>query len=231
MYRVNAKNGTSDAERPYERFASHGASALTDAELLAVILRSGSEKGNALELAGEVLKACPSGKGLSGLCTLTVRDLTDIYGIGRVKAAQLLCVAELSKRIATSRSREKLKLSDPGTVADYLMEQMRHLETEIVRCLMLDQKNRLTDDVQISSGTVDMALISPREIFIGALKAHAVKIILAHNHPSGDPSPSREDIVLTENVVSAGRVLGIALLDHIIIGDKDFFSFANAELI
>jgi len=231
MYRENARNKPSGKERPYERFASLGASALTDAELLAIILRNGSDRGNALDLAEKVLDTCRSDKGIAGLCTLTMKDLTGIYGIGRVKAMLLLCVAELSRRIAASRGRDKLNCSDPVTVADYLMEQMRHSETEIVRCLMLDNRNRLTDDVCISSGTVDMALISPREVFIQAVGYHAVKIILAHNHPSGDPAPSREDITLTECVSGAGTMLGIRLVDHIIIGDGIFFSFANAGMI
>ncbi len=231
MYKDNVLSGASVNERPYERCELYGASSLTDAELISIILRSGSDKGNALDLANNVLNICGRDKGLKGICSLTMDELTSIHGIGRVKAMQLLCVAELSRRIALSRSKERLNCSDPVSVADYFMESLRHKETEIVRCLMLDVRNRLTDDVLISKGTVNMALISPREIFLEALRRHAVNIILAHNHPSGDPAPSREDILLTERVAEAGNMLGIRLLDHVIIGDGRYYSFAASNLI
>ena len=206
-------------ERPYEKCLAHGAGVLSDAELLAVILRTGSKGESALELSRKVLAQHGEGIGLLGIYHMSISDLTRVKGLGKVKAIQLKCVAELSKRISRQTFSDGISFKDPAAVARYYMEEMRHQEQEILMLAMLNSKGLLIADQVISKGTVRAAMSSPREIFIEAVRHHAVSIILLHNHPSGIPDPSREDILMTRRVRDAGRLLGIELLDHIIIGD------------
>ena len=206
-------------ERPYEKCLAHGAGVLSDAELLAVILRTGSKGESALELSRKVLAQHGEGSGLLGIYHMSISDLTRVKGLGKVKAIQLKCVAELSKRISRQTFSDGISFKDPAAVARYYMEEMRHQEQEILMLAMLNSKGLLIADQVISKGTVRAAMSSPREIFIEAVRHHAVSIILLHTHPSGIPDPSREDILMTRRVRDAGRLLGIELLDHIIIGD------------
>jgi len=148
-------------------------------------------------------------------------------GIGQVKALQILCVRELSRRIAQTNTSSSLCFDRPDTVAQYYMEEMRHQETEKVICVMLDSRMQRIASPEISSGTVNMSLVSPREILQKALSYHALHLILIHNHPSGNPAPSREDYQVTENLYRAGGIVGIDLSDHIIIGDRTYFSFRD----
>ena len=145
-------------------------------------------------------------------------------GIGKVKAIQILCLAELSKRIAREEAAEGLDFSSPTTIARYYMEDMRHRNREVLKLLLLNTRSRLIKETNVSTGTVDMALVSPRELFIEAFQKNASAIILLHNHPSGDPTPSREDVRITRRVYEAGMLIGIELLDHIIIGNNCFVS-------
>lgn len=217
---------------PYEKFISHGPQALTDSELIAIMLRTGTKEKSALTLAGEVLQAGDySRKGILGLYDISLKDLCKIKGIGMVKAVKLKCILELSMRLSRAHAREGLIVKEPGTIAGYYMEQLRHRKTECVIVACLDGKGELTYDEKISEGSVKMSLISPREIFLQALKHEAVNIILVHNHPSGDPTPSKADEILTENVAMAGKQMDIPLLDHIVIGDNCYFSFREAELL
>ncbi len=206
-------------ERPYEKCLSRGAESLTDAELLAVILRTGSRGESALELSRKILAQYGEANGLLGIYHMSISDLTRTRGLGKVKAVQLKCVAELSRRIAKATFSGGLYFRDPATVAQYYMEELRHQEQEVLMLVMLNSKGKLLKDQIISKGTVRSSLISPREIFIEAVRGRAVSILLLHNHPSGIPDPSREDIALTQRVREAGSLLGIELLDHIIIGD------------
>ena len=184
-----------------------------------------------VELAREILRFSPSASGLLGLHHLSVQELMKIRGIGKVKAVQLKCITELSTRIATMRAKESLCFTDPSSIAEYYMERLRHEEQELLICMMFDTKNHLLGDAQISRGTVNSALISPRELFLQALAFHAVHIILVHNHPSGNPEPSQEDIVVTRRVRGAGELIGISLLDHIVIGDHCYISMFEQGLI
>ncbi len=218
--------------QPYEKFISHGPQALTDSELIAIMLRTGTRDKSALALAGEVLQAGDySKKGILGLYDVSLKELCKIKGIGMVKAVKLKCILELSMRLSRAHAREGLIVNDPRTIAGYFMEQLRHRKTECVIVACLDGKGELTYEEKISEGSVKMSLISPREIFLQALKHEAVNIILVHNHPSGDPTPSRADEILTENVAMAGKQMDIPLLDHIVIGDNRYFSFREAELL
>lgn len=212
--------------RPYEKFMQFGAESLTETELLAIILRTGSREEDVEALAAHILKLSGYGEqGLLGLHRISMEQLLQIKGIGRVKAIQLKCVMEFCTRVARTRARTALTFNRSGTVADYYMEILRHRSRECVLLLMLDAKGQLIKELELSRGTVKSSLLSPREVFIEALKSEAVNIILLHNHPSGDPSPSREDMTVTENIAQMGRVLDIPLIDHIIIGDKKYISF------
>lgn len=212
-------------ERPYEKCFEHGPQALTDAELLAVIIRTGAKGERSLDLARQILHLSKSCNGILGIYHSSLEELMRIKGVGRVKAVQLKCVAELAKRISRARAQERLSFQEPASVAEYYMEELRHEEQEKLLLLMLNTKSSLIRDKVMSTGTVNASLVSPREIFIEALRYNAVYIIMVHNHPSGDAHPSREDIHLTERVRQCGMLLGIELMDHIIIGDNEYVSF------
>lgn len=213
------------SERPYEKCQAHGAATLSDGELLAVILRAGYQGQRVTELAEKLLARTPGG-GLAGICQMTYEELTEIKGIGRVKAVQVLCLSELVDRIVHSRiSLNSLTFHDPGKIATYFMPSMRHLETEQVRLLVLDGKNAVKKELVLSNGSFNAAMAAPREVFHYALKYKAISIVLLHNHPSGDPTPSKADIRLTRKLADTGKLIGIPVLDHIIIGDNQFTSF------
>lgn len=212
-------------DRPYEKCLLNGPESLSDSQLLAVILRSGTRGQSAVSLAAEVLRKCRYPDGLLGIHHLSYKELMDIRGIGTVKAVQLKCIGELSKRIAARSARPLLDFLNPETIADYYMERLRHEEQERMICMMLNTKNQLLGEEEISRGTVNASLVSPRDLLLAALKFHAVHIILVHNHPSGNPQPSREDLLLTRRVQAACRLVDIPLLDHIVIGDRRYVSF------
>ncbi len=218
-------------ERPYEKVLHSGAAILSDAELLAVILRTGAKGTTALELARMILNTSDDRTDLLNIHHLTYEQLQSLKGIGRVKAIQILCISELCKRLAKAGAKEGLVFQNPETIARYYMEDMRHGNQEQIKLLMLDTKSNLIHQTDISKGTVNASLISPRELFIEALKREAVSIILLHNHPSGDPTPSESDILLTKRVKDTGDLVGIELLDHIIIGNNCYISFLESKLI
>lgn len=216
-----------ETQRPYEKCLKEGCGALSDSELLAVILRSGTRGSNSLSLANQIMKFMEESSfpGLTGLLHVSVEDLTRIHGIGKVKAIQLKCIGELSKRIASTAARGQLTFRNPSSIAAYYMEQLRHEEQELMVVMMLDTRNHLLGEQILTRGTVNATLITPREIFLEALRRHAACLILVHNHPSGDPAPSENDRLVTSRVLQAGEILGIHLIDHIIIGDHRYYSF------
>ncbi len=212
-------------ELPYERFMRSGPGSLTNAELLAVILRTGTSSASATELGRRVLAfRDPANTALSVLHDMDLRALMSIRGIGEVKAVKLLCLAELSRRMGRERAERELCFTSPGTVADYYMEDLRHEPREITVLLMLDGRLTLLREERLTVGTVDSAPLSVRDVFISSLKSGAVRILLLHNHPSGDPTPSGEDIAVTRRICSAGKLLCVPLLDHIVIGDGCYTS-------
>lgn len=220
-------------ERPYEKCERFGPESLTDIELLAVLLRTGTKGESSLELAKKLLY--PEGgiqkKGETHLQSWTKEGLLRIHGIGRVKALQILCLCELSKRLSQLSVREELDFSKPKTIAEYYMEDMRHRRQEHMKLLMLNTRSRLVGECELSKGTVNMSVLSPRELFVEALQKNAVYIILLHNHPSGDPTPSKEDVLVTRRIKEAGMLIGIELLDHIIIGDNCYVSMTEEHLL
>jgi len=226
------KSKLSNDNLPYEKFRAIGPENLTESELLAIILRTGTRDVSALQLAEKVLELShPLRGGLLGLYEVSLEQLKGIRGIGEVKAIKLKSLTELSMRISQATAKEGLQFCNSGSVADYFMEKLRHRNTECVILVSLDTKGQLIKESMMSSGSVKMALISPREIFLEALWSKAVNIILIHNHPSGDPTPSRADLKLTEDIKEMGEKLDIPLLDHIIIGDNRYTSFKEISYL
>lgn len=229
MYQCSKVKDLPESERPYEKFEKYGPGALSDAELLAVILRFGSVSGSSIQISQTILQ--DKNQNLLNLFELSLEELRKLPGIGRVKSIQLKCIAELAKRITKVKRKEQLCMTDAASVADYYMEQLRHEQQERLLLAMFDTKCRLLDDAIISIGSVNASFVSPREIFLKAFEKKAVYLILLHNHPSGIPTPSKEDMLATKKVCEAGKILGIDLADHIIIGDNQYFSFREKGLL
>ena len=217
------------SERPYEKCLQEGPQALSDAELLAVILKSGSREMNVVALAQSILQA--DSKNLLNLYHMSVEDLMCFPGIGRVKAIQLKCVAELSRRIVRTDRSERVCLSDAGSVAAYYMERLRHEPQEQLLISMFDAKCHLIGDSLIATGSVNSVMGSPRDIFVRLLEKKAVYFIVLHNHPSGDPMPSKEDFAMTQRIKACGELIDLNLSDHIIIGDNRYYSFRENKQI
>ncbi len=213
-----------ESERPYEKLEKYGTASLSDAELIAVLIRNGSHHKNSVTLATEILNLHPIHKGLMGLHYLSSQELMKIDGIGRVKAAQLLCTAEISNRMTRQRKQEGERFDSPGTVAGFFMEEMRTKETEHTLIVFLDNRCRLIRYELLFVGSVSASMANPREILKKALQYDASCFIMLHNHPSGDPTPSTADIKLSEQLKTAGELIGIRLLDHIILGDCQYVS-------
>ena len=208
-------------ERPRERLEKMGPSALSVTELLAIQLRTGSLEQSALGLAGELLHAFG---GLRGIAGASREELGRVKGIGPVKATEICAVVELCRRLSVLSADEKPCIRSPQDVSNLLMAEMRDLKKEHLRSLLLDTKNRVMKSCVVSIGILDSSLVHPREVFKDAIVASAAAIIVVHNHPSGDPSPSAEDRRITLRLHECGQLLGIELLDHIIIGDNRFVS-------
>ncbi|MDE6892348.1 MAG: DNA repair protein RadC [Lachnospiraceae bacterium] len=226
------KNNGENAGLPYEKFLSLGPGALTEAELLAIILRTGVKNCPAVELAQKVL-SLGKGKaaGLNSLHHISLSELMEIPGIGEVKAVKIKCLAELAVRMASERAAKTLRFDSPGTVADFYMEKLRHQEKEIILLLLLDNKLNLIEEYMVSMGTARASLLSSREVFIEALKCRACYLMLMHNHPSGDPHPSSQDIAVTRKIKEAGELMDIPLIDHIILGDNCYMSLKEEDLL
>ncbi|MFC5402090.1 RadC family protein [Cohnella soli] len=208
-------------ERPRERMQKNGAESLSHAELLAILLRTGSSKESALHLAQRILNDVG---GLRRLAECKWEELTHIHGIGPAKALQLQASLELGRRAARSRLPEAAKITCPQDAADLLMEELRHHREEHFVCLFLDTKNQVIGRQTLSIGSLNASIVHPREVFKAAIRRSSASIVCAHNHPSGDPTPSPEDIQLTRRLGEAGKLLGIELLDHLVIGDNRFIS-------
>ncbi len=220
-----------EQSKPCEKALQYGIGSLSDAELLAVILRSGSRETNAIHLAEQILSLHPVHKGLCGINYLCLSELTSLPGVGTVKAVQIQAVAELSKRISREDNRARVRLSEPVSIVRYFREEVRYLEKERVYALFFNSACCLLKDVMISEGTVNRSLASPREIFQEALRCGAVSFVMLHNHPSGDCEPSKDDILLTKRLYRCGEFMGIRLMDHIVIGGSEYMSFSERGLL
>ncbi|MCX8129227.1 MAG: DNA repair protein RadC [Clostridia bacterium] len=219
-------------ERPYEKLERYGPQILSDAELLAIIIKTGSKSDTSVTLSQRLLKEDKSEKGLSFLYDLSLEQLKCIRGIGKVKAIQIKALTELSKRIAASFGlSERPVVKSPDDVSRLLMEEMRHLKKEVFKIILLSTKNHVIRILDISVGSLASSIVHPREVFSEAVKAGCSAIILIHNHPSGDPEPSKEDIETTNRLVSGGNILGIKILDHIVIGNGKYVSLKERGLL
>ncbi len=215
-------------DRPQEKLLKYGANNLSNSELIAVILRTGSKDENVVMLAQRILNE--DGRGLRNIAEGTLDKFKSFKGISDVKASQLMALAELSKRISTLKL-EKIKISSPGDAAMFLMEEMRYYKKEYFKIILLDTKNNIKKISEISVGSLNSSIVHPREVFSEAVANSASSVILVHNHPSGESEPSREDISLTNRLDECGKILGIKILDHIIIGDGVFYSFKEEGLL
>ena len=214
-----------EAERPYEKLEQYGAKALTNAELLAIIIKTGTKDETAVGLAQKVLKLNTDEKdNLKFLCDLTVEEFTKIKGIGKIKAIQLKAVCELATRINSVSSYKEKQILRPKDIAEILMERTRFEKQEILKVAMLNNRNKLIKIKDIAKGGGNFVSATTKSILNEAVKIEAAKIILIHNHPSGDPTPSKQDIEFTENIEKASKILGIQLLDHIVIGSTSYTS-------
>lgn len=215
---------------PYDKFLKYGAQALSDEELLAIILRTGTQGEDALTLAMRVLTLCGR-EGILGLYHLTPEDLKKIRGIGEVKAVKLITIAELSRRMAGAVRGQDICFQNPRSVAEAYMERMRHFEQEHCMVIYLDGKDMRIADEELSVGTLNASLVSVREIFRRACRHNAASVILLHNHPSGNATPSKEDILMTQKLSQAAQLMEIPLLDHIIIGDNTYTSLKEKGVL
>ena len=211
------------SERPYEKMESEGAEHLSDKELLTILIRTGTKSERADQIAQNLLQQCGD-DGLLALWNMDMEELKHQPGIGRVKAIQLVCVFELAKRMARGKRLFGTKVTSPEDIVGYYNVQLKNQQKECLMILILDTKNRIIAEETLSLGTINSSLADPREIFLAALRKNGVSIVLLHNHPSGDPTPSKEDIQITDRIAQAGKLLGITLNDHIIVGQNTYIS-------
>jgi DNA repair protein RadC len=214
-------------DRPREKMASKGATALTDAELVAILLRTGTAEKSALDIASELTADGGLYKRLASITRLN--ELMNIKGLGQAKAATVLAALEIGRRIASAKPVEKIHLSCPQDVAEFLMPRLRYAVKEQFIVILLNGKNKVIGTEVISEGSLSSSVVHPREVYASALLHHAAAIMVAHNHPSGDPKPSDEDREITSLLAQSGKVLGIPLVDHIVIGDGTYYSFLENE--
>ncbi|MHB1405718.1 MAG: RadC family protein [Desulfitobacteriaceae bacterium] len=213
---------------PRERLYALGPEALSNREVLAILLRTGVKGENVLDLAERLLT--DSG-GLSGLARLTVHELAQLHGLGKAKASGLKAALELGKRLVSSDPASRPVINSPQDVAHLVMEEMRHFDREHFRVVTLNTKNHVLGISPISVGSLNSSLVHPRECFKEAIRRNSNAIILLHNHPSGDPTPSREDIEVTKRLADGGKILGIEVLDHVIIGDNRYISLKERGIV
>ncbi len=216
------------AERPRERLSRCGAGALKTSELMAILFRTGSRDANAEQVAEQLLATFGD---LRSVAKASIEQLCECDGVGMVKAMELRAAFELGKRLVESTQTERPTIRCPQDVADLVMAELKMYDQEHFRVLLLDTKNRVTRIEEVFKGSLNASVSHPREAFRAAVSAAAAAVILVHNHPSGDPRPSQEDIATTRRMAEAGETLGIPLLDHVIIGDGDHVSLKEKGIL
>jgi DNA repair protein RadC len=219
-------------ERPRERLMKFGAEALSEAQLLAIVLATGeaSSGRSALDLAMDLVQTYD---GLRGLDAASIAELCQIKGIGPAKATTIKAALELGKRLSGEPTQRHLKVTSPQDLVNYFQPRLQHLRKEVFKAVLLNTKHQMLKDVTVSEGSLSASLVHPREAFLPAIKESAAAVIFLHNHPSGDPTPSSEDKELTLRLAEVGQLVGISVLDHIIIGSGSpgYISFRDAGLL
>ncbi|WP_454062981.1 RadC family protein [Candidatus Nitrospira salsa] len=216
------------SERPRERLLQQGPEAVSDAQLLAILLRVGRQDSSAVQVAMELLQRLD---GLQGLSNRSLDELCAIPGVGPAKAAQILAAVELGKRTLAAPLSTGVRVGSSRDLFHHYYPLLRDLRHEVFKIVLLDAKHRVIRDMTISKGSLTVSIVHPREVFNGAVRESAAAVIVLHNHPSGNPEPSPEDYALTDRLVTAGDILGIRVLDHLVIGDGSYMSFADKGLI
>ncbi|MGI8550813.1 MAG: RadC family protein [Dehalococcoidia bacterium] len=216
-----------EGERPRERLRDYGAEALSNAELIAILLRTGTAGENVLALATRLLS---QHGGLNGLARLGFAELNAMHGLGEAKAAQLMAALQLGMRLTASHPEARVVVRSPADVAGLLMTEMSLLAQEDLRVVLLNTKNQVIKIEHVYRGSVNSAQVRPAEVFREAVRQNCPQLIAVHNHPSGDPTPSKDDIAVTADLVQAGRYLEIDFLDHIVIGQGRFVSLKERNL-
>ena len=216
-------------ERPMEKLLKYGADDLANAELLAVLLRSGTKGGNIISLSTRLLSDVG---GLDGLLHINLEEIKKIKGIKEVKACQIIAMMELFRRFRTLRSQnDDFKISSPKDISMLLINEMNNLNQEVLKLILLNTKNTVIGVKDVFKGSLNSSIVHPREIFREAVQRGSANIIICHNHPSGDPTPSKEDINVTLRIKQCGDLMGIKLLDHIIIGNNNYISLKEKGII
>lgn len=211
-------------ERPRERLLTKGAESLSDAQLLAILLRTGRRESSAVQVAMDVLHRVG---GVAGLARSGIKELCAIAGVGPAKAAQLKAALELGKRAMAAPLSTGTRVTSSADLFRHFHPSLRDLKHELFKVILLDAKNTVLKEATISEGSLTLSIVHPREVFALAIREAAAGVIFLHNHPSGDPAPSSEDRQLTDRLVAAGTLLGIRVLDHVIVGDGRYVSFAD----
>lgn len=217
------------SERPVEKTITKGASALSNSELLAILLGSGTREKSAIGLAEDIISKDKSG--ISHLAESSVQELMSINGVGQSKAARIVAAVELGKRISTAPRVKRMGVESSDDIARLFIEDMRYEKREIFKALLLNPRGEIISIETVSVGELTSTLVHPREVFSQAVKRSAAGIVFVHNHPSGNPEPSEEDIKTTERLVACGKLLGIVVIDHIIIGDGQYCSMQSLGLM
>ena len=217
-------------ERPREKLLASGAASLSDVELLAILLRTGTRTQSVLHVAEEVL-AKYRDRGLVSVVHMAPAELAEVKGIGQAKAATILAAVELGRRLASKAAEKFETIHGPEDVAAYAMPHFRYELREHFAVMLLDTKNHVLGMPTVSVGSLSASIVHPREVFRVAIQQAAASIILLHNHPSGDPSPSQEDIAVTEQLIKVGKIMNLPVLDHIIIGDNKFISLKEQGMV
>lgn len=220
-----------ESERPYEKLQIYGADKLSNAELLSIIIKTGTKENTSIDLANKILSLTKKNNVNHLRCMLdcSIEEFMQIKGIGRVKAIQLIAIGELAKRMSKPLTILNLKITSPKDVNDLLMDELRYEKREIIKVIILNIKNNILKIVDLGTGGTNFAILEPRHVLLEAIKMNAPKIILVHNHPSGDPTPSKQDLLITERLQQCSKLLGIELIDHIVIGDGKYESIFSKK--
>lgn len=220
-----------ESERPYEKLQIYGAEKLSNAELLAIIIKTGTKENTSIDLANKILNLTNQANinHLRSMLDHSIEEFTKIKGIGKVKAIQLIAVGELAKRMSKPLNILNIKITSPKDVANLLMDELRYEKKELIKLIILNTKNNILKILDLSTGGTNFAILQPRDALAEAIRMNAPKIILVHNHPSGDSTPSKQDIIITKKVKDASELLGVQLLDHIVIGDGEYNSIFSKK--